>query len=723
MGEKIKDRKEDEDNRFRQQAAAMNQELMLSVVRQHELTETAERLNAELEAKNAQLVEEMSERKRTEEALRESEAKYRLLFENMLDGYAHCKMLFDDQGHPSDFVYLDVNSEFVRLTGLEDVVGKKVTEVVPGIWESSPELFEIYGRVALTGVPEQFEIELKSLSMWFSVSVYSTKKEYFVAVFDNITERKRAENVIQARLRLSLMASAMSLDETLQKTLDEIEALTQSTIGFYHFLEADQETLSLQYWSTNTLDKMCTAEGKGSHYPVSKAGVWVDCVHERCPVIHNDYASLPHRRGTPPGHAPVIREMVIPIIREDRIVAVIGVGNKPTGYNEVDIEIAALLGDFSWEIVERKRAEEALSASELRYRRLFESAKDGILLLDADNDTVYDVNPSLMKMLGYSHDEMVGKEFWETGPIKNIETAKTAFKELLKKEQSRYENLPLETSDGRIIEVEVISSVYTAKGTRVIQCNFRDITERKTLEKRKADFYAMITHDVKSPLTSVLGYSELMMSKADKYDAETNEMIAGIMRSGERINHLIENFLTISKMESAKVVLNLAPTDIAALLRDAHSEVEKAANKKKLDLKMEIADGLPEATVDPKLIERAVLNLLHNAVNYTPAPGTITLKAGLLSSLPLWTGKPFHGKDFIIISVTDTGKGIPPGEQEAIFEKYYRSKKTARTKGSGLGLAIVKAAVEAHGGRVEVESEPGEGSTFRLFIPVNLPRP
>ncbi len=159
-----------------------------------------------------------------------------------------------------------------------------------------------------------------------------------------------------------------------------------------------------------------------------------------------------------------------------------------------------------------------------------------------------------------------------------------------------------------------------------------DISDRKEMEKQKADFYAMVTHDVKSPLTSILGYSELMMAKADKYDADTNEMVAAIMRSGERINHLIENFLAISKMESAKVVLNPAPTDIAALLRDACSEIENAAQKKKLDLKIEISDGLPEATVDSKLIERAVLNLLHNAVNYTTGPGTITLKAGFLTA-------------------------------------------------------------------------------------------
>jgi len=132
--------------------------------------------------------------------LQESEILYRSLFENMLDGFAYCKMLFDDRGVPADFVYLDVNSAFGSLTGLEDVKGKKVTEVIPGIKESNPELFEIYGRVAVTGQSEKFEVEVEPLGKQFSISVYCPKMEYFVAVFENITERKNAED------RLRLMA-------------------------------------------------------------------------------------------------------------------------------------------------------------------------------------------------------------------------------------------------------------------------------------------------------------------------------------------------------------------------------------------------------------------------------------------------------------------------------------------------------------------------------------
>ncbi len=223
----------------------------------------------------------------------------------------------------------------------------------------------------------------------------------------DITEQKRAESVIQARLRLSVAASDISLDEMLQKTMDEIETLTQSTIGFYHFLEADQETLSLQAWSTNTLSDMCTAEGKGNHYPVSNAGVWVDCLRERRPVIHNDYASLPHRKGMPPGHAPVIREMVIPIIRGDRIVAIIGIGNKPADYNETDVEIASLLGDFSWEIVERKRAEQALKESEAQFRTFADAIPTLCWMANGDG-WIFWYNSRWYEYTGTTPDQMEG---------------------------------------------------------------------------------------------------------------------------------------------------------------------------------------------------------------------------------------------------------------------------------------------------------------------------
>ncbi len=177
----------------------------------------------------------------------------------------------------------------------------------------------------------------------------------------DVTERKRNEAILQIRLKLLEFAATHGLDELMQYALDEVGELTQSPIGFYHFVEPDEKTLSLQAWSTRTLHEFCEAEGKDMHYPIDQAGVWVDCIAQRKPVIHNDYESLPHRKGLPPGHAQVVRELVSPIFRDDRIVAILGVGNKPNDYDETDAASVSHIADVVFEVVKRKQAEEALN--------------------------------------------------------------------------------------------------------------------------------------------------------------------------------------------------------------------------------------------------------------------------------------------------------------------------------------------------------------------------
>jgi PAS domain S-box-containing protein len=159
--------------------------------------EALQEANEQLQAQTEELQTQAEELRASEESLRESEEQYRSLFKNMLDGYAYCQMLFDGQGRPTDFRYLQVNDVFTRLTGLENVVGKRVTEVIPALRESHPELLETYGRVALTGRPERLEIEFQPLGIWLLISVYSPRKGYFTAVFDDITERKQAEDALR----------------------------------------------------------------------------------------------------------------------------------------------------------------------------------------------------------------------------------------------------------------------------------------------------------------------------------------------------------------------------------------------------------------------------------------------------------------------------------------------------------------------------------------------
>jgi PAS domain S-box-containing protein len=170
------------------------------------------------------VIRDITDRKDAERALAASEEKYRSLFANMMNGLAYCKIILDGNGKPVDFVYLEVNDAFEELTGLKksSVLGKRVTEAIPGIEEAHPELFEIYGRVALTGERDRFEVQFKPLGKWFSISVYCPKEGYFVAVFENITEQKAIEKKLEeysTGLELTVEARTEELREAQNRLL------------------------------------------------------------------------------------------------------------------------------------------------------------------------------------------------------------------------------------------------------------------------------------------------------------------------------------------------------------------------------------------------------------------------------------------------------------------------------------------------------------------------
>lgn len=181
-------------------------------------------------------------------------------------------------------------------------------------------------------------------------------------VLMDVSREKRAELMNAAQVHLMELAERCEVEALLQSFLDEAELLTDSSIGFYHFIDEDQTTLELQAWSSNTRKRMCQAVPDALHYPVDQAGVWADAIRTREVVVHNDYVALRQRRGLPPGHAHIERELVVPVVRRDRIVAILGVGNKASDYIDDDIQAVQRLADFAWEIVARKRHQQELAA-------------------------------------------------------------------------------------------------------------------------------------------------------------------------------------------------------------------------------------------------------------------------------------------------------------------------------------------------------------------------
>ena len=226
----------------------------------------------------------------------------------------------------------------------------------------------------------------------------------FRPILQHIQQRYQVEQVLKSRLRIIEFSNTHNLDEILQFTLDELESLTGSRVGYFHFVDADQTTIKLQTWSTNTLQNMCEVTGIDRHYPVDQAGVWADCIRQGKVVVHNDYASLPNRKGLPDGHAPIIREMALPVIRDRKIVAVLGVGNKPHDYTANDIEFVSTLADFTWDIINHKQTVDEQRKSEEKFRTLADWTYDWELWLDPDGEIVYN-SPSCERITGYRPEE------------------------------------------------------------------------------------------------------------------------------------------------------------------------------------------------------------------------------------------------------------------------------------------------------------------------------
>ncbi len=375
------------------------------------------------------------------------------------------------------------------------------------------------------------------------------------------------------------------------------------------------------------------------------------------------------------------------------------------------------------DMTDRKRVEAALKESEVRYRRLFQTAKDGILILDADTGKVIDANPFMTALLGYSHDEFVNKELWEIGFFQDIKENRSAYHELLEKGYVRYEHLPLEGRNGHRVDVEFVSNVYAENDRQVVQCNIRDITERCRLElqtqeqaatladlnRRKDEFLAMLSHELRNPLAAILSAVQLLQLQIGE-SAIQQKARAIIERQVGQLTRLVDDLMEVSRTITGRIELRREVAALDDIVGRAVETARPLIDQRRLDLTVSPSPDPTWLYADAARLEQVVTNLLTNAAKYTLEGGRI------------WVSVEQEG-DQAVLRVRDSGLGIAPEFLPHVFELFTQAERSCERSqgGLGIGLALAKRLVEMHEGTIGVSSTLGKGSEFVVSLPVQLP--
>jgi len=377
------------------------------------------------------------------------------------------------------------------------------------------------------------------------------------------------------------------------------------------------------------------------------------------------------------------------------------------------------------DITERRAADQNLRDSEVRYRRLFQTAKDGILILDANTGKIIDANAFMSGLVGLEPEQLLGKELYEIGMFKDIDENKQAFRELQQNRYIRYDHLPVQNQRGERVEVEFVANVYHEDHTLVAQCNVRDIAPRVAMEKkiiaqaealaeesrRKDQFLAMLSHELRNPLAPIRSATHLL--KLQEHGSENfiqKQAREVIERQVANLTRLVSDLLEVSRVVSGRIRLNPTIVDMNQVVRHAIETARPLIELRKHEMTLKLCSDPVWANADPTRMEEVFVNLLNNAAKYTPKGGRIELHCE-------------HHQNHALVRVRDNGIGIEADmlRNGRIFELFTQADRSLdhAAGGLGIGLSLVHRIVQMHAGTVEAQSDgPGKGSEFIVRLPL-----
>jgi len=550
--------------------------------------------------------------------------------------------------------------------------------------------------------------------------------------FRDQTEERRTERLIRTRLILREYAVPHTLDELLLRAMQEIALLADSVGAFFQIADAESNVVTLARWpDPETMALRCAEYGEECEDRSAQSTTWPGALVEGKPVVRNEPGSMPADQDTPATLFGAMRGLLVPVVRTGKAIAVLGVTDKPENYTEKDVDLVAQFAEDIWRLIEQKKVEEALLASERRYRTLYQSMMDAFVVTDMAG-YIRECNDAYSAMLGYTNEELKRLSVRDvTPPAWQVYENEYIKKQLMHGGCSSLYEKEYLRKDGTVFPVElrtflILNNDGQPEGLSAV---VRDITERKQVEEEQeklrerlnlaqkmesvGQLAGGVAHDFNNMLSVILGYADLTLRKMDKSDP-LYRYLQQIAWAGQRSADITRQLLAFARKQT------IAPRILD--LNDTLGEMLKMLQRligEHIELNWLPGKDLWPVLMDPTQVDQLLANLCVNARDAVQKKdtGKITIESGRATFDAAYCNERpgFIPGDFVQLTVSDNGCGIERDILDKIFEPFFTTKGVG--EGTGLGLATVYGIVKQNNGFINVYSEPGEGTTFRIYLP------
>lgn len=624
----------------------------------------------------------------SEEALRISEEKYRSLFENMIDGFAYHRIIADERGKPADYVFLEVNGAFERLTGMrrEAIIGRTVRAVLPGIENDPADWIGTYGKVALTGADIRFEQHALPLDRWFSVSAYSPMKEHFVAVFEDITDRKRMEFALRES-REQLERRVEERTAQLAEQSRKLEAFFRHSLTPMAFLDREFNFIRVNEAYALACDRDASSFAGRNHFAEYPS----DDLKERFEEVV--------RTGAP--YSVFERPFVFPD-RPEWGTTYWDLFVNPTRNADGKVDFLVLsLNDVTGRVRDQ--------AQLLRLAAAVESVAEAIVLT-GPRGTVEYVNPAFTTITGYSRDEIVGRDLHVLDSGRHDDEFYRAMREASDRDGVWNGQLINKRKDGSLYFEEcTISPVRESSGTVTNYVAVkRDVTEKLRLESIAESISAMdnigfvfsgVRHEIGNPINSLNMILGILRAKFDTLSSSAvKEYLVRMTEQVSRVMYILQSLKSFNLFETQE----REEVPVLPFMEKFLPLVREDFAKRGISIDISVSPDAKRFYADPRALQQVLLNIMTNAADALDG-----------RTAPRVAVQVDREGERVVFRVRDNGIGIPEDRLKDIFKPFY----TTRKQGTGLGLVIVRKMLAKMNGTITIQSRNGEGTIVTITLP------